>query len=66
MYKIEKVETGYVALINQARWSVFGLEYKWIPFVTITGTDEAYIHNTYDSALDNLLLKIKWEILGEN
>ena len=65
MYKIKKVKGGWIVLLNQPRWTIFGLKYKWIPFITFLGTDLPFLHESYELAMNNLLFEIKAKVKYE-
>ena len=60
-FRIKKKPKGFIVEKEIAIWSLFGLKYKWIPYIKSSGLDCAWHHSTYDFAMINLLDEIKKE-----
>lgn len=62
MFRIRAINGGFIVEQNVRKCSLFRRN-KWIPFVKTSGIDEAWVHGSYDAALDNLLLKVRWNTI---
>lgn len=61
-YRIIKKPKGYIVEEQVVKWSLFGLKYKWIPYVKTSGLDECWHFKTYESALNSCIEEIRIEI----
>jgi len=58
--RITKIDNHYIVEKGIPKWTLFGVKYKWIPFVTPTGMkDECWKHSNYDFAFDNTISEIR-------
>jgi hypothetical protein len=58
-YKISYKSGGWIVETLEIKWTLFGLKKTWIPFVKTSGMDYCWHHQTYESALRNLLKEIE-------
>jgi len=63
MFRIVKKSKGFIVEKKVPYWTLFGIKYKWKPYVLTSGSNEAWHHSTYDFALINLFDQIKNEDL---
>jgi hypothetical protein len=57
--RILKTQRGFIVERKKFRWSLFGLKYKWVPFIETSGIKECWNHQTYEFAIMNIQDKIK-------
>jgi hypothetical protein len=62
MFRIIKKPKGYIVEYLEYKWSLFGLKKIWKPFIKASGLDEPWHHSTYESAMMNLIYKLKRKI----
>lgn len=66
MYRISKVDKGWIVERLEFKYSFLGLHfYKvWRPYVKVSGIDEFWYHSEKKYALMNLLNEIQKETYG--
>jgi hypothetical protein len=64
-YRIVESKSGYIVEVQEVKWSLFGLKVKWIPFITISGMEEAWHFQNRDIALNEMLYELKLNILSK-
>ena len=60
--RIRETTTGFVVEEKVTRWTLFGLRYKWIPYVKTTGMEIAWTHKNYFNAINNAVDKVIKEL----
>jgi len=60
-FRIIKKQKGFIVEKEIAYWTLFGLKYKWIPYIKSAGLDCAWHHKTYEFAMMNLIDEVKKE-----
>jgi len=63
MFRIVKKHRGYIVEVKKYRWTIFGLKYKWIPYIKTSGIDEAWHHGSIDAAVMNLRREVGFDAL---
>jgi hypothetical protein len=61
--RILKTQKGYIVEKKVYKWSLFGLRYKWIPYVKTSGLNECWSHNSFDSALINSKVQFEKDLI---
>lgn len=61
MFRIIKEPKGYIVEIQVVKWTLFGLKYRWIPYVKSAGLDCAWHHSTIVHAVENLKKQVEHE-----
>lgn len=56
-------KTAYIVEIQEVKWSLFGLKTKWVTYIG-AGVEGAWLFSSYEYALNELMLKIKRDILS--
>jgi len=54
---------GYIVEALKYKWHLFGIKRKWQPCVFYRGTEEPYYFFSHDSALENLIKKIRFSVI---
>lgn len=67
MYRIKQYEKGWVVEINRPRrFGLFRIN-NWVHFISVSGISEnPWYHSSFDSAMDSLLHKIKWQTIDNS
>lgn len=56
--RIKQYENGYAIEFKQKRF----IGFRWVNIVYYNGCDDVYYYNTYQSAVDDLMKMIKWQL----
>ena len=63
-FRIVRSQEGFLVEKQIVKWTLFGLKKKWIHFISYSGlSDCPYYFKTFDSALENMLKEVKWDII---
>ena len=64
-FRITKSDLGFLVEIQKSKWNLFGLKKYWANYLTYSGlTSEPYYFDNFNSAIEQTLKEIRWEILG--
>lgn len=63
-FRIVESEKGFLVEKQIFKWTIFGLRKEWIHFISYSGlSEQPFYFETFDSALENMLKEIKWDII---
>ena len=64
-FRITKSELGFLVEIQKTKWTLFGLKKYWANYLTYSGVPlEPYYFVNFNSAIEQTLKEIRWEILA--
>lgn len=65
-FRIKKYSKGYLVEIEKSKWALFGIKKYWVHYVSYGGLSEhPFYYDTFETALKEMLKKIKYEILSK-
>jgi hypothetical protein len=59
------LKKGFVVQVKIAKWSLFGIKYKWIPYLTVSGQKQPWYYSTYERAMSEMILQIRRDIISK-
>ncbi len=59
------LKKGFVVQVKVAKWSLFGIKYKWIPYLTVSGQKQSWYYSTYERAMSEMILQIRRDVLSK-
>lgn len=64
--RIKKYEKGFVVEKMILKSGFFSNSFEWISLINYRGTNDPFFFHSYDSALNNLIIELKQDILSNS
>lgn len=61
-FRIIRGKKGIIVEVQSFYWTLFGIKFKWVPYVKTSGLDECWNHSNEYQALESLLNQVKNEL----